>query len=83
MSDRPTGDAQSKALRRAPRESVAAYHEAQLASLIEHMRDGIARYDAGEIDAFDLDELIHRYKRSTQKLWAFCVGAGGHVESAA
>ena len=78
-----TGDAKAKAARRAAREAVGAYHEAQLAALIEHVRDGIARYDAGKIDAFDLDELIHQYKRSTQKLWTFCVGAGGHVESAA
>jgi hypothetical protein len=28
--------------------------------------------DAGEIDGFQLDELIHRYKRSTRELWKFC-----------
>ena len=28
--------------------------------------------DAGELDAFELDELIHRYKRSTRELWKFC-----------
>jgi hypothetical protein len=28
--------------------------------------------DAGTIDPFDLDDLIHRYKRSAQKLWSFC-----------
>jgi hypothetical protein len=72
-----------KAARRAARATVRAYHEAQLAALIEHVREGLTRYDAAEIDAFELDELIHRYKRSTQELWKFCVGAGGHVESAA
>jgi hypothetical protein len=82
-SDTPARDAKSKAARRAAREAVGAYHEAQLAALLEHVRDGITRHDAGEIDAFELDELIHHYKRSTQKLWTFCVGTGRHVESAA
>lgn len=47
------------------------------------MRDGLARYDAGEIDVLELDDLIRHYKRATQKLWSFCVGAGGHVDMAA
>ena len=36
------------------------------------MREGFARLDAGELDAFELDELIHRYKRSARELWKFC-----------
>jgi hypothetical protein len=47
------------------------------------VREGLARYDAGEIDAFELDDLIHRYKRATQKLWSFCTGSGGQVKTAA
>lgn len=43
----------------------------------------MARYDAGEIDVLELDDLIRHYKRATQKLWSFCVGAGGHVDMAA
>ena len=35
--------------------------------LFEHVRERLARLDAGEIDAFDLDELIHRYKRSARE----------------
>jgi hypothetical protein len=73
----------SKAERRAARAAVAAYHEAELAKLIERVRAGIARYDAGEIDAFELDDLIHHYKRATQKLWSFCTGSGGQMEIAA
>jgi hypothetical protein len=73
----------SKAERRAARAAVGAYHEAELARLIEHVREGLERYDAGEIDAFELDDLIHHYKRATQKLWAFCTGGGAHVYSAA
>lgn len=47
------------------------------------MRDGFARYDAGVMDAFELDELINRYKRATQNPYSFCVGAGGQVEHVA
>jgi hypothetical protein len=73
----------SKAERRAARAAVGAYHEAELARLIDHVREGLERYDAGEIDAFELDELIHHYKRATQKLWSFCTGGGAHVYSTA
>ena len=75
--------AEEKARRRAARERVGAYHEACLRDLLEHVREGFARYDAGELDAFALDDLIHRYKRSTQELWKFCVGTGSRVEWAA
>jgi hypothetical protein len=73
----------SKAVRRAAGAAVGAYHEADIARLLEHVRDGIARYDAGEIDAFELDDLIHRYKRATQKLWTFCSGGGSQIYSTA
>ncbi len=65
-----------RAQRRAARQVVARYHEDQLLLLLERVREGFTRMDAGEIDAFDLDELIHRYKRSAQKLWSFCGQTG-------
>jgi hypothetical protein len=46
-------------------------------------RDGFVRLDAGEIDAFELDELIHRYKRSARELWKFCGSSGSEWERAA
>ncbi|HEY3776250.1 MAG TPA: hypothetical protein VGL69_24860 [Solirubrobacteraceae bacterium] len=52
------------------------YHEEQLGLLIEHVREGFRRMDAGELDAFELDELIHRYKRSARELWKFCGQTG-------
>jgi len=73
----------SKAERGAARAAVGAYHEGELARLLEYVREGLERYDAGEIDAFEFDELIHHYKRATQKLWSFCVGGGAHVYSTA
>ena len=73
----------SKAERRAARAAVAAYHEGEFARLLEHVREGLARYDAGELDAFELDDLIHHYKRAAQKLWSFCSGGGSQNYSTA
>jgi hypothetical protein len=56
---------------------VREYHAQQLARLFEHVRDGFARFDAGDLDAFGLDALIHRYSRSAKELWKFC----GYSES--
>jgi hypothetical protein len=61
-----------RAQRRAARRTIAAYHEEQLGLLLERVRHGFARLDAGELDVFELDELIHRYKRSARELWKFC-----------
>ena len=83
---KPTGsdtERDTEAARRAAQAAVGGHHAAQLAELIEHVREALARYDAGEIDAFDLDEVIHHYKRATQELWKFCVGGGSHVLFAA
>jgi hypothetical protein len=69
-----------KARRRAARRMIGDYHDQQLRLLLDHVRDGFRRLDTGEIDPFELDELIHRYKRSAQKLWTFCGLAGSHAE---
>lgn len=73
----------TKSERQAARASVGVYHGAEFAKLIGDIRAGLARYDAGAIDAFEFDEIVHRYKRATQKLWSFCAGSGAHVEMAA
>jgi hypothetical protein len=78
-----SSDRGEKAERRAARELVGSYHEAELGRLLEHVRDGFARYDAGELDAFELDDLIHRYKRSARELWKFCSVSGGHAVTVA
>lgn len=62
---------------------IGAYHEKQLRALLEHVRDGFARLEAGEIDPFDLDDLIHHYKRSARELWKFCGSTGSQWERAA
>ena len=81
MSDQSRQD--ERAERRAARVEIGAYHEAEMAELIDHVREALGRYDAGQIDVFELDDVIHQYKRATQELWKFCVGGGGHVLTAA
>lgn len=75
--------ADEKTQRRAARQLIAAYHEDQLRLLLDHVREGFADLDAGKIDVFELDELIHRYKRSAAKLWTFCGSSGGQWLQAA
>ena len=75
--------ADEKAKRRAARELIAAYHQQQLRALLEHVRDGFVQLDAGEIDEFELDDLIHRYKRAATELWKFCGNSGGQWLQAA
>lgn len=72
-----------KARRRAAREMIGRYHEEQLRLLLEHVREGFERLDRGEMGPFDLDDLIHHYKRSAQKLWSFCGSSGSGWERAA
>jgi PAS domain-containing protein len=85
MDGQPTGRGREgeRARRRAARELVAAYHDEQLRVLLERVRDGFARLDAGEIDAFDLDDLIHHYKRASRELWKFCGSSGSEWARAA
>jgi hypothetical protein len=72
-----------KAARQAAREVVAPYHQQELRNLLDHVREGFVRLDAGVIDEFELDDLIHRYKRAAAKLWSFCGSSGGQWEQAA
>lgn len=72
-----------RARRREARKTIAAYHDAQLRALLAHVREGFEQLDAGAIDAFDLDDLIHRYTRSARELWKFCGSSGSQWEHAA
>lgn len=62
----------SRSERRAAREAVAAYHEACLAELIRRMGEAVDRFRAGELDAFDADEIVFQYSRAAKVLWTFC-----------
>ena len=58
--------------RRAARETVAAYHEEQLGELVRHVQQAVERFQAGEIDAFEVDEVVFQYSRAAKELWKFC-----------
>ena len=66
----------SKTERQAARALVAAYHEARLADLIEHVAEELDRYRAGEVDAYAVHETIHQYHWAAQELWKFCWSGG-------
>jgi hypothetical protein len=72
----------TKTGRHAARETVSAYHQAQLAELLGHVAAAIDRYRAGEIDASAVDETIHHYHRAAAELWKLCFarGGGSHAE---
>ncbi len=61
--------------RRAAWETVGAYHEAQLALLLERVGVEIDRFRAGEVDAFEADQAVFQYSRAAKELWKFCNGA--------
>ncbi|MET8798596.1 hypothetical protein ABZV91_19485 [Nocardia sp. NPDC004568] len=73
----------SKADRQAARDRVAAYHEEQLGELVEHVGRALDRFRAGELDAFEVDAVIHQYHRAAQRLWTFCSQSGVQVEAIA
>ena len=83
MAEDSNRQAAEKAERRAARELIGNYHRTELRKLLDHVRDGFARLDAGQIDEFELDQLIHRYKNAATKLWSFCGTSGGQWVQAA
>ncbi|MDO5740637.1 MAG: hypothetical protein Q4P07_10865 [Ornithinimicrobium sp.] len=62
----------SKAERRAERESVAAFHEAELAKLVGRVGEAIDGFRSGRLDAFEVDRVLFQYSRAAKKLWKFC-----------
>lgn len=61
-----------KSERRAAREAVAEYHEGRLAELVQRVGDAVDRFRAGELDAFEVDQVIFQYGRAAKELWKFC-----------
>jgi len=69
-----------KAERRAACQRVASYHEAQLAALVQRVAEAVDRHRAGELDAFEVDEVIVQYQRAARQLWTFCQTTGARAE---
>jgi hypothetical protein len=51
---------------------VAEYHQAELGHLVARVGEAVDRYRAGELDAFDVDQVLFRYSRSAKELWKYC-----------
>ena len=51
---------------------MAAHHEAKLAELLAHVAEAIDRFRSGELEAFDVDEVLFQYSRAAKELWKFC-----------
>ena len=62
----------AKSDRQVARDAVAAYHAVQLADLVERVGGAIDRYRAGQLDAFDVDQVLFQYSRAAKELWKFC-----------
>lgn len=62
----------AKSDRQAAREAVAAYHEGQLAALVERVGAAIDRFRDGQLDAFGVDQALFQYSRAAKELWKFC-----------
>lgn len=62
----------SKSEHQRSRSAVAAYHEAQLSELIAHAAGAIDRFRKGELDAFEVDNVLFQYSRAARELWKFC-----------
>lgn len=64
----------TKPERQAARDAVAAYHAARLGELVDHVAEGVDRFRAGDLDAFQVDEIVFQYSRAAKELWKFCNG---------
>lgn len=62
---------------------IGSYYQTQLRSLLGQVRNGFEKLDTGRLDVFELDELIHHYRRSATALWEFCGSSGSERAHAA
>ena len=58
--------------RRVAQKKVGAYHETCLGELADHVGAAIDGYRAGDLDAFEIDQVVLRYSRAAKELWKFC-----------
>mgnify|MGYP003295906931 CR=1 FL=1 len=58
--------------RQAAREVVGAYHEGQLAALVDRVGAAIDNFREGQLDAFGVDRALFQYSRAAKELWKFC-----------
>jgi hypothetical protein len=62
----------NKSERRVARSVVAEYHQAELDDLVARVGEAIDRYRVGDLDAFDVDQVLFQYARAAKELWKYC-----------
>ena len=80
---RPVQKTQARKPSGARRERLSAPTTKNTYGCCSNVREGFAKLDAGKIDEFELDNLIHRYERAAKQLWIFCGSAGSQELHAA
>jgi len=43
-----------------------------MGELVRQVERAVQRFRAGELNAFDVDEVIFQYSRAAKELWKFC-----------
>jgi hypothetical protein len=61
-----------KSERRVARSVVAEFHQAELGDLVARVGEAVDRYRAGELDAFEVDQVLFQYSRAAKELWKYC-----------
>ncbi len=51
---------------------VAEYHEAELGVLVARVGEAVDAHRAGDLDAFEVDQVLFQYSRAARELWKFC-----------
>ena len=64
----------TKSERKAAFEAVGGYHATRLGELLNHVGEAVERFRAGDIDAFEADQVLFQYSRAAKELWKFCNG---------
>ena len=71
----------SNRIKRLVREWAAIAHDRDLRQALGELREQFDRWDRGDIDSIDLNELVHRYHQDTaREIWKRY--AGSHLEPA-
>ena len=43
-----------------------------LSELVAHVAEAIHRFEADELDAFEVDHILFQYSCASKELWKFC-----------
>ncbi len=64
---------EEKAAKKAARERLAWYHDAEARRLALRLEEALVAYRREEIDVFQLDDVVAQYRRARRQLDYFCL----------